>query len=82
MFEDVKAYYENNDEEGRLFRDKAHMPEYLTTVRYFDRLFAPESRIIDTCVGTGRYALYLADKGHTVTACDLVEHKQRTNSKN
>jgi len=48
--------------------------EYLTTVRYFDRLFAPSSRILDACAGTGNYAFYLADKGHAVTACDLVAH--------
>ena len=74
MFEDVKAYYENYDEGGRLFRDKAHLPEYLTTIRYFNQLFAPGSRILDACAGTGRYSYYLADKGHSVTACDLVEH--------
>ena len=32
MFEKVKNYYENYDEDGRLFRDKAHLPEYLTTI--------------------------------------------------
>ena len=74
MLGQIKSYYENYDEEGRLFRDKAHLPEYLTTIRYFDRLFAPGSRILDACAGTGRYSFYLADKGHTVTACDLVEH--------
>lgn len=50
------------------------MPEYLTTIRYFDRLFAPNSRILDACAGTGRYSFYLAEKGHIVTACDLVEY--------
>lgn len=74
MTDQIKNYYENYDEEGRLFRDKAHLPEYLTTIRYFDRLFAPGSKILDACAGTGRYSFYLADKGHTVTACDLVEY--------
>jgi len=53
---------------------KMHMVEYLTTIRYFDRLFVPGSRILDVCAGAGRYSFYLADKGHIVTACDLVEH--------
>ena len=74
MLENIKKYYENYDEEGRLFRDKAHLPEWLTTIRYFDRLFKPSSRILDACAGTGRYSFYLANKGHKVTACDLVEH--------
>jgi len=33
-----------------------------------------QSKILDACAGTGRYSFYLADKGHIVTACDLVEH--------
>ena len=74
MQEQIKNYYEEYDEEGRLFRDKAHLPEYLTTIRYFDRLFKPGSQILDACAGTGKYSFYLAEKGHTVTACDLVEH--------
>lgn len=69
----IKSYYENYDEDGRLFRDKAHLPEWLTTIRYFDRLFPPGSQILDACAGTGRYSFYLAEKGHFVTACDLVE---------
>jgi len=74
MYEQIKSYYENYDEDGRLFRDNAHQVEYLTTIRYFDRLFTPGSRILDACAGTGRYSFYLAEKGHTVTACDLVKH--------
>jgi 2-polyprenyl-3-methyl-5-hydroxy-6-metoxy-1,4-benzoquinol methylase len=74
MKEQIKQYYENYDEEGRLFRDKAHLVEWLTTIRYFDRLFAPGSRILDCCAGTGHYSFYLADKGHHVTAGDLVPH--------
>lgn len=66
--------YENYDEENRLFRDKAHLPEYLTTIRYFDKLFPMKSKILDTCAGTGRYSFYLAEKGHSVTALDLVPH--------
>ena len=74
MTEQIIKHYVNYDEEGRLFRDKAHLPEYLTTIRYFDRLFSPGSRILDACAGTGRYSFYLADKGHIVTACDLTPH--------
>jgi len=74
MFENITNYYENYDEDGRLFRDNAHKVEYLTTIRYFDRLFNPSSKILDACAGTGNYSFYLAEKGHKVTACDLVEH--------
>jgi len=74
MEESIKSYYENYDEEGRLFRDNAHLLEYLIATRYFDKLFAPGSRILDACAGTGQYSFYLAGKGHIVTACDLAEH--------
>jgi len=71
--EKILSYYECYDEEGRLFRDNAHMPEYLTSIHYFDRLFLPNCHILDACAGAGTYSFYLANKGHTVTACDLVE---------
>ena len=74
MNEKINSYYENYDEEGRLFRDKAHLPEWLTTIRYFDRLFKPGSQILDACAGAGRYSFYFAAKGHIVTACDIAEH--------
>jgi len=74
MLENIKNHYENSNEEVRLFRDNAHKTEYLTTIRYFDRLFAPSSKILDACAGAGSYSFYLADKGHNVTACDLSEH--------
>ena len=66
MLGQIKSYYENYDEEGRLFRDKAHLPEYLTTIRYFDRLFAPGSRILDACAGTGRYFFFDIRSGFNV----------------
>lgn len=74
MLEQIKSYYQNYDEDGRLFRDKSRLTEYLVTVRYFDRLFNKECKILDACAGTGRYSFYLADKGHIVTSCDLVGH--------
>ena len=74
MLDQISRFYESYDEDGRLFRDNVHLPEYLTTIRYFNRLLMPGSRILDACAGTGRYSFYLSDKGHTVTACDLVEH--------
>ena len=72
--EKVIQYYHNYDEDIRMFRDNSRLMEYLTTIHYFDRLFKPGSRILDVCAGTGAYSFYLADKGHIVTACDLVKH--------
>ena len=69
----VIQYYDRYDEDIRMFRDKSRLMEYLTTIHYFDRLFKSGSRILDVCAGTGRYSFYLAEKGHSVIACDLVE---------
>lgn len=74
MLSKIEKYYESYDENGRLQRDNAHKVEFLTTIHYFDKLFKDNSNILDACAGTGVYSYYLADKGHHVTACDLVAH--------
>lgn len=74
MENNIIEYYENYDEKGRLQRDNAHRIEYLTTIYYFNKLFNQNSEILDVCAGTGVYSFYLAEKGHHVTACDLVPH--------
>lgn len=70
--EKIKRHYENYDEEGRLFRDNAHLPEYLTTIRYFNQLLKPNSQILDAYTGAGRYSFYLADKVHHIGTDGLV----------
>lgn len=74
MQNEVIEYYNNYDEKGRLQRDNAHKIEYLTTIHFFNKLFMSNSKILDVCAGTGVYSFYLAEKGHSVTACDLVAH--------
>lgn len=74
MLANLVSYYENYDEAGRLQKDNAHRVEFLTTIHYFDRLFKTKSKILDACAGTGVYSFYLAEKGHSITACDLVPH--------
>lgn len=46
----------------------------MTTIYFFKELFKHGSKIPDVCAGTGVYSYYLAEKGHHVTACDLVPH--------
>lgn len=70
---EVINYYNLYDEEGRFDRDNTHKIEFLTTVRYLDRFIEPSSRVLDVSAGAGRYAFYLAQKGHKVVAGDLVE---------
>jgi|TARA_B100001971_G_C18044492_1_gene459436 cyclopropane fatty-acyl-phospholipid synthase-like methyltransferase len=40
---------------------------------YFESLLKRNSKILDLGCGTGRVALYLASKGHKVTAMDIAE---------
>lgn len=70
--DEIINYYHFYDEQGRLDRDNSHKIEFLTTVRYLDRFIQPSSRVLDVSAGAGRYAFYLAQKGHKVFAGDLV----------
>ena len=68
----IIEYYDNYDEEHRLFKDNLHRIEWLTTMDCFDKLLPPASRIFDGCAGTGNYSFALAERGHRVTASDIV----------
>ena len=79
-------YYEQQDEDSRLEEDRAHYLEYLTTIKYLDKICPKHARILDACAGTGAYCFYLAEKGHTVTAGDIapsnmkiIDEKQKRN---
>ena len=72
MSNEVVNYYENYREEDRITTNNARRIEFLTTIRKFDELFKGSMTILDCAAGTGTYAFYLADKGHTVTATDIT----------
>lgn len=75
MYEQLIKYYEEQyDENNRLTKNRASLIEFLTTVKYLDMLCPANSKILDACAGTGAYAFYLAEKGHSVTAGDLVAY--------
>jgi 2-polyprenyl-3-methyl-5-hydroxy-6-metoxy-1,4-benzoquinol methylase len=79
MIDALTKYYEQEyNEDNRLKKDRAHSVEFLTSVRYLDKVLKKESRILDACAGTGVYSFYLASKGHQVTAGDIVEHNVST----
>ncbi|MBN2795754.1 MAG: class I SAM-dependent methyltransferase [Clostridia bacterium] len=69
---DIHDFYNSIDEDARLKRSNANRIEFLTTTRYIENLIQTNSTILDACAGTGAYAVYLAQKGHVVTAGDLV----------
>lgn len=72
MKEHIINSYENSLEETRLTSNNARKIEFLNTTRILDELLDDKKKILDCAAGTGIYAFYLADKGHTVTATDLT----------
>ncbi len=68
--EKIQRYYEGYDEWTRLER---HQTEFAITKRYLDRYVPAGARVLDAGGGPGRYALYLASRGHRVVLLDLVE---------
>lgn len=68
----VVESYENYREENRLTTNQARRIEFLTTSRILDETFGKELKILDCAAGTGIYAFHLAQRGHQVTATDIV----------
>lgn len=73
--EELEMFYlDEGREDVRLEKDSPHYLEYLTAIKYMDKFLKPESKILDSCAGSGIYAFRLAELGHTVTAGDVVAH--------
>ncbi len=71
--EKLEAFYTGEGkEELRLQKESPHYLEYLTATKYLDKYLPPCSKILDNCAGSGAYAFYLAERGHAVTAGDVV----------
>jgi ubiquinone/menaquinone biosynthesis C-methylase UbiE len=68
----VRNYYNSTtqDEWERLER---HPFEFLITTHYLDRYIKPGDTVLDIGGGPGRYSMYLAGKGCSVTLFDLAE---------
>lgn len=86
LLNNIINYYEHQDEDSRLVKDRAHYLEYFTTIKYLDKICYKYEKIWDACAGTGAYCFYLAEKGHIVTAGDItpsnvsiIEEKQKEN---
>ncbi|MBR3873407.1 MAG: class I SAM-dependent methyltransferase [Clostridia bacterium] len=73
MYEELKQFYENYDEDGRLLTRYGQV-EYLTTMRYIKRYLQPGMRILEIGAATGRYSHALARMGYQVDAVELLEH--------
>ena len=43
----LKEFYSNGEEDKRLYADKAHHVEFLTTTRYIDKFLKPNAKILE-----------------------------------
>lgn len=76
----VKDYYNcAYDEWSRLER---HRIEFEITKKVMDQYISGNSEVLDVGGGPGRYSIYLAQKGHSVTLFDLSENLVRQAEEN
>ncbi|MBS4535121.1 class I SAM-dependent methyltransferase, partial [Clostridium sp. D2Q-14] len=69
----IAKYYEGYDEESRLIKDNSHKIEFISTIHVLDDKIKKDARILEVGGGTGRYSFYYLNKGHTITALDIVQ---------
>ncbi|MFC7227668.1 class I SAM-dependent methyltransferase [Salinirubellus salinus] len=74
---DVATFYDQYGEREweRLDRDFHHRLEWEATVEYLDRHLPATGHVLDAGGGAGRYAVWLAERGHEVTLLDLSERQ-------
>jgi SAM-dependent methyltransferase len=70
---DPRSYYDKFGEREweRLDRDPVTRAEFENTTDYLDRRLPDSGRVLDAGGAAGRYALWLAERGHDVTLVDL-----------
>jgi S-adenosylmethionine-dependent methyltransferase len=74
--ERIRAHYQTyaTEELERLAKDRYARIEFEVTWRFIAELLPPGARVLDAGSGPGRYAVALAQGGHTVTLLDLSPH--------
>jgi len=70
----IEKYYNKFNEDKRLLSRHGQV-EFFVAVNYIEEVIQGRDNlnIFDIGAGTGRYSGYLADKGHNVTAVELVQ---------
>ena len=68
----ILKYYEEYDEDKRLFKSNMNKLEFITTIEKLNSIIKSGDKIIELGAGTGNYSFYYNDKGHEVVALDIV----------
>lgn len=68
----LENYYESYDENLRLFKDKVHNIEFITTVKYLKKFVNKETLILDVGCGTGAYSMFFSKLVKRINAVDIV----------
>lgn len=77
------TYYNKFNEDKRL-KTRHGQVEFITSIKYIEKYLKEfeNPKIIDIGAGTGKYSIYLSDKGYDVTAVELIRHNLRLIEKN
>ena len=70
----LELYYNKFNEDKRLTRRHGKV-EFITSLKYIEEVLSSyeNPKILDIGAGTGKYSIYLADKGFDVTAVELLK---------
>ena len=76
--ENLITYYNKFNEDKRL-NTRHGQVEFITSIKYIEKYLKEfkNPKIIDIGAGTGKYSIYLNDKGYDVTAVELIRHNLR-----
>ena len=77
--ENLIKYYNKFNEDKRLTH-RHGIVEFTTSIKYIEEYLSKMNnpKILDVGAGTGKYSIYLSNKGYDVTAVELVKHNLMT----
>lgn len=70
----IENYYNSINEDERLFKDKRHYVEFLTTIKYILKYLRKGDKILEVGAATGVYSRYLASLGYEVHSVELLQN--------